>query len=406
MSNKPKKDAAKKPKAISFFAGIGGFEIALEKAGYDVVIQSEINKFCKKVLVERFPDAVLLEDILEIKPEQVEGCDIWTAGFPCQDLSHARGMLKREGLKGRRSGLFFELSRLAEALHPETIVFENVQGLITSHKGKDLLAIITTMTELGYTVAWRILNSRYFGSPQSRPRIYIVAMRNKSAGEVLSVLLDAVEHPLVAAPRRGFLTPSSKRKDGAIVPQVAYCLAATSGRHTGTDWSRTYIPYPDTVRRLTPVECEHLQGFPENWTDVDKSASESERYHAIGNAVTVNVAEWVINRIKHHNKTEIGKFSKLFKSSQVVLSDLESREAIRWVQCGVAKGKSVWQIQAPAHPVDIIERELGEIVSKKPGESHYYLSPNAAVGILRRVDSQRRTLFGPLDKTLRRMASS
>ena len=395
-----------RPKAISFFAGIGGFEIALEKSGYKVVVQSEINKFCKKVLAKRFPDALLLEDILEIKPEQIPICDIWTAGFPCQDLSHARGMLKREGLKGRRSGLFFELSRLAEAKQPQTIIFENVQGLITSHKGKDLLAIITTMTDLGYTVAWRILNSRYFGSPQSRPRIYIVAMRNKSAGEVLSVLLDAIEHPSVAAPRKGFLASSSKKKDGATVPQVAYCLAATSGRHTGTDWSRTYIPYHDMVRRLTPIECEHLQGFPENWTDVDASASESERYHAIGNAVTVNVAEWVINRIKHHNSVEIGKFTKLFNSSRSSLSDLDSLEAIRWVQCGVAKGKVVWQIQAPAHPVDIIERELGEIVSKKPAEAHYYLSSNAAVGILRRVDSQKRTLFGPLDKTLRRMAAS
>ena len=91
------------------------------------------------------------------------------------------------------------------------------------------------------------------------------------------------------------------------MPRVAYCLSATSGRHTGTDWSRTYVVYADAVRRITPLEAERLQGFPDNWTipyamSDDCSAAgellDSQRYATLGNAVTVNVAEWLGNRIK------------------------------------------------------------------------------------------------------------
>ena len=286
----------------SFFAGIGGFELGFQRSGIRPAFHCEIQRYCNSVLQRHWPKTPCVGDILKVTADSIPSADVWCGGFPCQDVSVARGWLGRDGLKGKNTGLFYPFAELVKAKLPPVVVMENVTGLLNSHDGRDFAVILQTFQELGYGVAWRVLNTRYFGAPQSRPRVYICAWRN-SARQAFDVLFEAgaTFHP--ENQRLGFLRQTTCKKTGAHVPEVAFCLAATSGRHTGTDWSRSYISYHDEVRRLTPTECERLQGFPEGWTlpnedfHLSDDAIDTLRYHAIGNAVSVPVVEWVAGRL-------------------------------------------------------------------------------------------------------------
>lgn len=297
-------------RVASFFAGIGGFDLGLERAGHKVVFQCENDPFCKSILVHHWPNVAFIEDIEEIDDgTTIPEAEVWCGGFPCQDVSLARGG-PRAGLKGARSGLFYKFARLVGQGRPPIIILENVPGLLSSHGGRDFGIVLQTLANFGYSVAWRVLNSRYFGVPQSRSRVYIVGHLGgpKRAGEILfepersrgesEESKESGENPL--SPFRESLQDPST---GAIVQRLSYCLAATSGRHTGTDWSRSYVCYPDAVRRFTPEEYERLQGFPAGWTYPTATANgnretvDSPRYKALGNAVTVQVAEWIGQRI-------------------------------------------------------------------------------------------------------------
>ncbi|WP_460958116.1 DNA cytosine methyltransferase [Spirosoma litoris] len=305
-----------KLKVASFFAGIGGFDLGFERAGMETVYQCEIDKFCNNILHHHWPHVKKDTDITTVDYADVPESDVWCGGFPCQDLSLARAR-SRDGLNGKRSGLFYRFADLLSRTLPSIVVLENVPGLLTANGGRDFRVVIQTLAELGYGVGWRVLNSRYFGVPQSRQRVYIVGChRNpRRTAEILFEPECGTRH-LEKGRKPGKETVSpfmesvdlTSRKgieliqDPPIAPKMGFCLAATSGRHTGTDWSRTYIPYRDRVRRLTPEECEGLQGFPKDWTMPDglfntKDDIDSLRYHALGNAVSVPVTEWLGQRI-------------------------------------------------------------------------------------------------------------
>ena len=297
----------------SFFAGIGGFDLGLQNAGFKIGFQCEIDKFCTSILERRWPLVERAGDIREVKDgKSIPGQEIWCAGFPCQDVSVARAGIRR-GLAGPQTGLFFEFMRLLRESSPPIVVLENVPGLLSSNGGRDFGVVIHALGRLGYSVGWRILNSWFFGVPQSRRRLYIVGYRGEPA-KVAAILFEpecGPGHPEKSRfPRKKSVPPFKEilgnAVQGPVVQRVAYCLSATSGRHTGTDWSRTYVVYPDAVRRITPLEAERLQGFPDNWTmpyemldDLsDNHWLDSQRYAALGNAVTVNTAEWLGNRLK------------------------------------------------------------------------------------------------------------
>lgn len=294
----------------SFFSGIGGFDLGFQRIGIKTVSLCEKKAFCRRVLIQHWPNVPLFEDIENVESREIPEAKIWTAGFPCQDLSLAR-MGPRDGLRGTQSGLFHDFAALVDARRPPVVVLENVHGLLTSHRGRDFAIVLKTLDELGYGVAWRVLNSQHFGVPQSRKRVYVVAVHRDPVGAG-KILLEPECSGGDSAPRgsNGKKPPSLFQKilgnsvKGPLVKARAHCIYAESARHTGTDWSRNYVWYPQgRVRRFVPAEVERVQGFPAGWTDVatvGKEDSDSLRYHAVGNSVTPAVAEWLGERIAEY----------------------------------------------------------------------------------------------------------
>ncbi len=428
MANVSRLNAANDAKRVnSFFAGIGGFDIAFERHGFEPAFYCENNDFCRSVLRRHWPEVANADDIQQLSAKSIPAADVWTAGFPCQDLSMARTPHgKRKGLKGAQSGLFYTFLDLLSVHKPPVVLLENVAGLLNSHSGADFHALIGSLTKIGYAVAWRVLNARYFGAPQSRPRVFICAWHGSPAKAVNALFEDEI----AAKPkneRLGFLLESKCPQSGISVPQVSFCISATSGRHTGLDWARSYVTYPGAVRRLTPLECERLQGLPENWTLPDKDyvvpirGIETNRYHAIGNAVCVPVVQWVAGRISNvlrmsegdaksakrtTSKAQLQHLAEAFLSPKSEVRELLCGSGeLKWRSGGVAYKDWFITEDSSASPVTAVPSRLIDVIEKKKVHQRYFLSANAAQGILRRVDKLGRHLFSPLDAMLREIAA-
>jgi DNA (cytosine-5)-methyltransferase 1 len=406
----------------SFFTGIGGFDLGFARAGVEIGFHCEIDAFCQSVLNRHWPGTPDISDITSVNARGLPEAEIWSGGFPCQDVSVARGWLGREGLKGKRSGLFHAFLDLVAVKLPTVVLLENVTGLLNSHGGLDFELVLKSLTDLGYGVAWRVLNSRYFGAPQSRPRVFVCAWHGAPSRAIRALF----EREVSAKPgneRSGFLTACKQASSGAVVPEVAYCLAATSGRHTGTDWSRSYVSYYNRVRRLTPSECEGLQGFPKDWTlpepqvKLAENELDSLRYAALGNAVCVPVVEWIAKRIrKEWNRkatTEIKTADILvpFPTNQpkthLQLGEVKGALGrFKWSSGGYAWKDDCILTSVSPSPVRPITHLFSDVLEHTSVSEGHFLSPNAAEGILRRVRGQRRALFAPLDEALQRLAGT
>lgn len=313
-SRSGRKGRADRPRVGSLFAGIGGFDKAFEDAGFEVAWCVEWDKQAQAVLRARFPHATIYGDITQVSEKELRKkhgkVEVICGGFPCQDLSVAG---HRKGLKGERSGLFFEAMRIVRGLEPQFALIENVHGLLTSNRGHDFATLLREMGE-GWRcqeVAWRLLDSQYFNVPQRRERVFIVgSAREGSAAEVLALTDRSEGNPL---PSRKARAEAASRIRGFTPSQFAnYRQGVGTLRANGGDLgggSETLVVEPrevtlrggkkaiqPIVRKLTPVECERMHGFPDDWTAVD-GAKDGVRYRQLGNAVTVNVAAWIAERM-------------------------------------------------------------------------------------------------------------
>lgn len=178
-------------KFIDFFSGIGGFHSGLEKAGMECVGWCEFDKFAQASYHAMYDTDNLWfgSDVTKVKGKELPKSDLWTFGFPCQDVSIAG---KQKGLKeGTRSGLFYEIMRLideCEENKPKWLVCENVKNLLSIDGGTGFLNVISEMAERGYSVQWKVYNSKNYGVPQNRERVYIVGYYgNGSSGNLLPI---------------------------------------------------------------------------------------------------------------------------------------------------------------------------------------------------------------------------
>ncbi|WP_337400634.1 DNA (cytosine-5-)-methyltransferase, partial [Ruminococcus bicirculans (ex Wegman et al. 2014)] len=174
-------------KYFDIFAGIGGFRSGLEKAGgFECVGYCEIDKYAKKAYETLYDteNEVYYDDARKIDPNELPDLDLICGGFPCQSFSIAG---KRGGFDDARGTLFFEIARIAAVKKPKYLLLENVPGLLSHDGGRTFATILGTLDELGYDVAWQVLNSANFGVAQSRKRVFIVGFhREKCSGKVLS----------------------------------------------------------------------------------------------------------------------------------------------------------------------------------------------------------------------------
>ncbi len=284
----------------SFFSGIGGFDLAFEQAGCQVVFQCEKDTFCKKVLKKHWPHVMLSDNIKELTPQEIPPADIWCGGFPCQDLSLAN-QGKRQGLEGARSGLFTQFADLVNAARPKWLVIENVPGLLNSGNGQDFKYVIETLDDIGYFVAWRVLDAKYFGTSQRRRRVFLVASyQSDSAARVLFEqatpremvrTLQASRNPTTEFFRSGF------QESDLFTIQHATIGRKPSAGPQAKGYRNDGETYTLDSRGSSDVVCAPHDGFGVRNASGISRELDSRRLRALGNAVCVHVVRWIASRL-------------------------------------------------------------------------------------------------------------
>lgn len=335
-------------KCLSLFSGIGGFDLACKRKGIKVIEACEIDKYARSIYARQFPGIPIHEDATKIKAKELPDFDLLCAGFPCQAFSIAG---KRLGFKESRGTLFFEIARIAKQKRPGLLLLENVRGLLSHDKGRTFKVILSALDEIGYDAQWQVCNSKYF-VPQNRQRIFIVGhLRGECRPKVFPVRKDDKTHEekrtnvnaLQVAGHSGGLHSQMTGivvRDG-IKQERNMSTSIDSSYFKGSDnhgqrtlveiiqlnktkhasnriydpkgIAKTMISKPGGkggktglyktekgIRRLTPIECEKLQGFPKDFSKYGKDGeliSDTQRYKCLGNAVTVPVVEYILERL-------------------------------------------------------------------------------------------------------------
>ena len=303
-------------KFYDLFAGIGGFRLGFERAGHECVGSCEIDKYARQIYAKNFGHEPTERDATKINPSNLPYFDILCAGFPCQSFSIAG---RRRGFSDTRGTLCFEILRIAEQRKPPILLLENVKGLLSHDKGKTFRIITESLDELGYDVEWQLLNSKYF-VPQNRERIFIIGhLRGSGSRKILPVGEVRTEYvksfgktqdiknrhsgaitanywkgygagrTMIAEPK---IKLHKNSKDDSYRVYETDGIARTLRSNSGGLGSKTgvYNMGNYRFRKLTPKECERLQGFPDDFTS---GVSDTQRYKMLGNAVTVNVTEYL-----------------------------------------------------------------------------------------------------------------
>jgi DNA (cytosine-5)-methyltransferase 1 len=277
----------------------------------DCIGYSEIDQHAIKIYESHYPNHKNYGDITKINEKELPDFDLLVGGFPCQPFSIAG---RRGGFLDTRGTLFFEIARIIRAKQPRLLLLENVKGLLSHGNGDTFYTIITALDELGYDVQWQVLNSKDFGVPQNRERVLIAGhLRGTPRPEVFPLGVGEAEHTdktnqqgcastltgrsAGGGDRRGNYVVGTLRtfKDGQGLREMKNGVSPTLQVRARNDGSgQPVISKDDKIRRLTPTECERLQGFPDGWTE---GASDTQRYKCLGNAVTVNVIQAVISKM-------------------------------------------------------------------------------------------------------------
>ena len=276
------------------YAGIGGFELGFERAGHRTILLCENDVHASKVLSHRVPDAQLHPDVTRLArlPPETE---VVTAGFPCQNLSMAGD---KKGLAGGKSSIIDRLFELLDQRPVPWVVIENVYFMLHLKQGAAIASILDRLGERSYRWAYRVVNSRAFGLPQRRRRVFIVASRSHDPRDVL--LADdapgqAWPVPVMTCPI-GFYWTEGRSGNGLTGDAIPPLKA---GSALGIP-SPPAVLLPNGGRVVTPTieAVERLQGFPNGWTLSLRDREERRhRWRLVGNAVSVPVAEWIGRRL-------------------------------------------------------------------------------------------------------------
>lgn len=308
------------------FTGVGGFELGIERATMEEIREkskrwgnskiscvgfSEINKYANQLLAKRFPNIPNFGDCTKIEADKLPDFDMLCGGFPCQSFSIAG---KRRGFQDTRGTMFFEVARIVKAKRPKIVFLENVKGLLNHNKGETFKVILETLDELGYETQWMVFNSKFFGVPQNRERVFIIgSLRGERRPEILPFQgnHEAFKEQVVAntidknygkgIDNHGQRTMIYNVYGGfneGIREQIEICPTIRTSKGGG---HLHMVKQGASIRKLTPTECERLQGFPDGWTE---GFSDTQRYNMMGNAVTVDIIQAITSKLWHvfHDK--------------------------------------------------------------------------------------------------------
>lgn len=285
--------AGRRHVVAGLFAGIGGLEVGLGRAGHETALLCEIEPGAAAVLADRFPGLPIHDDVCTL-PALPSETTLVVAGFPCQDLSQAG---KTVGIEGSRSGLVGEVFRLITHQRVGTVVLENVPFMLRLASGRAMDVITSTFEAMGYAWAYRTVDALAFGRPQRRERVYFVASREMDPREVL--FADEAGAPTVfpewTSVACGFYWTEGIRGLGWGVDAVP----TLKGGSTIGIASPPAIVFPDG-RIATPDirDAERLQGFDVDWTLPSRRVSRAgHRWKLVGNAVSVEAAAWLGGRL-------------------------------------------------------------------------------------------------------------
>ena len=284
-------------KCVSLFSGIGGFDLAMTNLGHEIVGACEIDGPARTIYARHFPKVKLWQDATKLDPKDLPGHDILMGGFPCQAFSVAG---KRLGFQECRGTLFYEIIRVVKETRPSIVFLENVMGLLNHDKARTIIQIISSLDEVGYDVEWQVTNSKYH-VPQNRERIFIVGHLRGSGSRKIFPITDingqdnVKQRETQTAKKPKLKTVKEDDRDSYRVYDpsgIARTLRASQG---GLGKMTGVYTVNKRLRKLTPIECERLQGFPDSWTE---GQSDTQRYKQLGNAVTVPMVQVIAERFK------------------------------------------------------------------------------------------------------------
>ncbi|HTV25132.1 MAG TPA: DNA (cytosine-5-)-methyltransferase [Polyangiaceae bacterium] len=354
------------------FAGVGGIELGLRRAGHEAALLCEFDPGASAVLEQRFPGVRLHGDVRTL-PALPRKVDLLAAGFPCQDLSQA-GQTK--GIAGARSGLVREVFRLLEARPVPWLLLENVPFMLQLARGEALDVIITELERLGYRWAYRVVNSEAFGLPQRRQRVFLVASLEADPRGVL--FADEAGPPAPERARR-------KRACGFYWTEGIRGLGwAEDGVPTLKGGSTIGIPSPPAIvlpsgEIVKPDirDAERLQGFEADWTlPATAVVKRGHRWKLVGNAVTVDVAHWIGERLRSPGNVVVGAGQRV-------------RPGRSWPKAAWNVGDGRHEVDASEWPIARPRTELLRFLQFQPEP----LSAKATAGFLERT--QRSSLRFP-----------
>ena len=334
---------------LSVCAGIEAASVAWHDLGWKAAAYSEIEPFPSAVLDHHYPSVPKVGDMTKYKEWDIGTINLLVGGTPCQSFSVA-GL--RKGLEDPRGNLALVYCGILDHFKPKWFVWENVPGVLSSAGGRDFGSFLGAVAQLGYGFAYRVLDAQYFGVAQRRRRVFVVGCLGdwRSAAAVLFES-HSLSGNFAPSREKRQVTPTLTKEctgvsrtghneDGWYVPTISKCItrgiAQRYDSETETMISTYGIPVnwigrkPENggnavepmhdvspcltktdrhgvaqtmaVRRLTPVECERLQGFPDNYTNIPwrkkEESPDGSRYKALGNSMAVPVMKWIGQRIK------------------------------------------------------------------------------------------------------------
>lgn len=413
----------------SICSGIEAASVAWKPLGLDFKWFSEIAPFPSRVLNEKFPQIINLGDMNNIPEELINenicAPDLICGGTPCQAFSLAGG---KRGLNDERGNLTLKFVDIIEAndkvrkerkQNPSIVFWENVEGvltdktnafgcLISSLAGLDKAVEMKKWPNAGIlegekrNVAWRVLDAKYFGLPQQRRRLYVLAGGKDFHPE--EILFELHKGEFVEYPT-GDLTFEKEGHSFEVFREYSDCLYSAYG----TKWNGNAAAYngslfvvqDEKIRRLSPLECERLMGFPDEYTNI-KGAKRTNRYQAIGNSWAVPVVQWIGKRLVSYELTE-----SIYKEKKKYIDESMNNEYQNAILYDFSKGiidVGAMKLNCTEQPEKCEFRSLKDIISGD-APKEIFISPVGCYGIIRRKQERNLSINSRLEKALLKGAS-